>query len=380
MVTERRRSLLLALEVGDDSPYWRAALEELGRRGVQVDLLTLRNGGALAPLVRSMGGCVTALDLGSWPTYPRAIHAIRRMLRERAYDVVHAHEPLAGALIGVAARSSRGATRAIFHRHHVVTSGIQRWLSLAATHSTHATIAVSRAAARGAWRQDRRRREVHVVHNGVPAPRAPVPNESLRERLGCGEATPIILMVARLRPEKGHEILLQAFRLVSRSARPRPRLVLVGDGPMRDELTSLVRDGGYEGVHLVGHQSDVTPWYRLGTLVVVPSLRESFGLAAAEAMANSRPVVGHAVEGLPEVVVSGETGMLVAPGGGAELATVILQLLSHPSRAEELGRAGYERYLARFTTARMVDGWIERYDAIVPEDKRPRRPPARSDA
>lgn len=355
-------SVLLAMEVGDGSPYWRASVEELNERGIKVSLLTLRGGGGLADLVQSAGGQTFTMAVRSASDYPAAVGQIRRVLVDHPFEIVHANEPLAGALVGLAQRLARKPSATIFHRHHVAATGAQRLLSLLASHLTQATMAVSVAAAHGARVQDHRTARVTVVHNGVPEPTS-AGGVDPRRQLALDDHVPLILMVARFRTEKGHRILLEAFNMLQETADAPPHLVLVGNGPMYPEIRDVVRQQGLARVHLAGHQDNLGPWYRASSVVVIPSLRESFGLVAAEAMACSRAVVAHAVEGLPEVVANDSTGLLVPADDVVSLAGAIARVLEDATLRERLARAGRRRYLERFTTARMVDGWIEQYAA-----------------
>ena len=158
-----------------------------------------------------------------------------------------------------------------------------------------------------------------------------------------------LLTVARLSHEKGIDVLLDAF---ARLGVPELDLVVVGDGPERAALIAQ-RDrlGITERVHFVGtlEAAALPARYRGATLVVCPSRWEGLPLVALEAMASGRAVVGTAVDGMPDAVADGETGILVPPEDPGALAGAIAALLQDPARAATLGRRGATVVRERFT-------------------------------
>ena len=138
-------------------------------------------------------------------------------------------------------------------------------------------------------------------------------------------------------------------------------LVVLGEGPERDALESLARELGVERrVFLLGRVPDVAWWLRRATLLVHPARWEGFGLAVLEAMLAGLPVVASNVSSLPELVVDGETGILVRPDDPPALALGIARALEAPS----LGEAGRARAHAEFSVARMADRTAELYRGL----------------
>jgi len=175
-------------------------------------------------------------------------------------------------------------------------------------------LAVSESLAAGA--RSLGAKDVRVVRNGVEIP----------EQVGREAAPPEVLFVGRLAPEKGIEELAAAAEGLN--------LVVVGDGPLR----SLV-----PGALGFLPKDEVASCYDRAAAVVCPSRREGFGLVCAEAMAHARPVVAAAVDGLAELVVDGETGILVEPGDPKAMRAAIDQLLADRDLRRKLGEAGRER-------------------------------------
>jgi glycosyltransferase involved in cell wall biosynthesis len=130
----------------------------------------------------------------------------------------------------------------------------------------------------------------------------------------------------------------------------------------------------------MGFQKDLSSWFALADVVVMPSLFEAFGLVAVEAFAASRPLVASDVGGLREVVRDG-SGTLVPPGEPRALAQAVIEVLSSPQKALTMATAGYRRFERHFTVDAMVKGWTEFYDHALRRsqatDTEPVRQPAR---
>ncbi len=165
-------------------------------------------------------------------------------------------------------------------------------------------------------------------------------------------------MVARFAPQKDHATLLEAARLLKNEGRPF-QLLLVGDDPFggnRERMVSLCRALNLtDRVTFTGIRKDVPAILSVSALFVMPSLWEGLGLVCLEAMASALPIVANRVSAIPEIVVHGETGLLVPPGDPELLKSALLSLIDDPARARRLGRAGKVRLEARFTLAKMVD-------------------------
>jgi glycosyltransferase involved in cell wall biosynthesis len=172
-----------------------------------------------------------------------------------------------------------------------------------------------------------------------------------------------VLYAGRISEEKGVRDLVAAAAL-----RPDVPVKIVGDGPDRLLVEREVTSRGLHHVELLGLRAphEVLALMRDARAVAVPSrCYESFGLAAAEAMASSVPVVGTALGGQAELVVDGETGVAVAAGDAAGLASALGGLWDDPARAAALGRAGRARYLERYTADRAYAGLIRAYDRVL---------------
>jgi glycosyltransferase involved in cell wall biosynthesis len=169
-----------------------------------------------------------------------------------------------------------------------------------------------------------------------------------------GGGEPRLLCVGRLIPIKGHLVLLRALAR-AREHVPAATLHVAGRGALEPALREYVRELGLEdAVRFLGFVSPVQRAIEDAAVVVVPSLGEGFGMVALEAMERARPVIASAVGGLPEIVVDGETGLVVPSGDAEALAEAIVALAGDPERAAHMGAAGRERALGEFTPERSV--------------------------
>jgi glycosyltransferase involved in cell wall biosynthesis len=198
--------------------------------------------------------------------------------------------------------------------------------------------------------------KVVVVENGCDLRRFADSGaaSTVRQELGLRGQDRVLLVVGRLEPQKGHRVLLDALPAV-RAEFGSAIVVCVGEGGERAALEAQAVRLGVEGaVRFAGFRSDVQRWLAAADVVVLPSFYEGLPLAAIEALAASRPVVATAVDGTPEVIVDGQTGLTVPPGDAKGLAAAIARLLREPLLAHRLGQAGRRRVEERFDETRQV--------------------------
>jgi glycosyltransferase involved in cell wall biosynthesis len=178
-------------------------------------------------------------------------------------------------------------------------------------------------------------REVRVIPSAVELP----------ERVAEPAEPPEVLFVGRLSPEKGILELVQAAQGM--------KLTVAGDGPLRTHVPGAL---GF-----VPHQ-ELPPLYERAAVVAVPSHREGFGVACAEAMASGRPVVASAVGGLLDLVADGKSGLLVPPRDVPALRGALERLLGDAELRRRMGEAGRERIREHFTWPPVTDLTIQAYE------------------
>jgi glycosyltransferase involved in cell wall biosynthesis len=253
-----------------------------------------------------------------WPLVPAFLAAFVRAARRaaRGADLVHAHWLPAGAV----ALATRKPYLVHLHGSDVELARRVPRLARAILRRAAAVVCVSAALAEEARRLGAL--EVVVLPNGVDPP----------AEVGEEAEPPEVLFAGRLSREKGVLELVEATRGMN--------LVVAGNGPLRDRVPQA---RGFVP------PEELARLYERAAVVVCPSLREGFGVVCLEAMAHGRPVVASGVGGLLDLVVDGETGLLVPPGDVAALRGAIERLLGDPQLRRRLGEAGRRRASERFS-------------------------------
>jgi Glycosyltransferase len=172
---------------------------------------------------------------------------------------------------------------------------------------------------------------------------------------GIGPETVIFGCVARLSGEKAHKDLLAAYAIVRKSYTD-TRLVLVGDGPLREDLEGRSRSLGIlPFVHFAGQRTNIREWLNLFDVFTLASTRESLPRAAREAMACGLPVIATRVGATREAVREGENGLLVPPSNVDALARAMLHLLFEPDTRRRMGERSLAMIEERFSQSRWFD-------------------------
>ncbi len=230
---------------------------------------------------------------------------------------------------------------------------------------------------------------VRVIHNGIdPDEYRPSPSAETLRRVGVNPDVPFVLFVGRITRQKGILHLVRAIRQFQVGPDGLQVVLCAGapDTPeIAAEMTALVaevqRDAAAEIVWIPAMlpKPDVIALYSEAAVFVCPSVYEPFGIINLEAMACETPVVASAVGGIPEIVVPGETGLLVpfeAAGGespeprdpeafSAALAAAVNELMADPARRTAMGRAARERVLAQFSWRRIAEITLAFYRELV---------------
>jgi glycosyltransferase involved in cell wall biosynthesis len=205
------------------------------------------------------------------------------------------------------------------------------------------------------------RRKLRVIPNGIDTDTFQPQRDGGRARaeFGIGPRDMVVGSAGRLAEEKGQEHFLQAARVVASRFEQTKFLVVGGSEPggqgYRERLERIAAEiQPPSDVIFTGYRSDMADLIAAMDIVVVPSLREGFGRVAGEAMAMGKAVVCSDVGGIPEIVVSGKTGVLVPPGDADALAREVSDLIASPDRISELGKAARRRIEECFSIGRHV--------------------------
>jgi L-malate glycosyltransferase len=274
--------------------------------------------------------------------------------RDRGIAVVHASELYSNIFALPAAALARVPVR-IGNRREINPdkTAAQIALQRAAYTFAHRVVANSRAAASRLERERIARRKIAVIPNGIDCSRFATHQEKTSRRR--------VIVVANLRPEKAHDVLLRAAVTIVRRF-PDATFDVVGDGPQREPLAALTHTLGLErAVRFLGHRDDIPALLAAADIFVLPSRSEAFPNAVLEAMAAGLPVVATAVGGIVELVADTRTGLLVRPDDPASLAARLCDVMLDAPFASRLGEAARAEAHARYSFDRMVDSFDRLY-------------------
>jgi glycosyltransferase involved in cell wall biosynthesis len=202
--------------------------------------------------------------------------------------------------------------------------------------------------------------KVFVIPNGVDVerfrPSSAVATE-VRKQLGFASTTPVVAIVAALRPEKNHELFLRAAAQIRRN-NAEAKFVIVGDGPERPWLERLAGELRLDdAVQFLGTREDIPRILQAIDVFALTSHMEANPVSILEAMAAGKPVVAPAVGSIAESVSDGQTGFVTPPGELEPVVERISQLLENRPLARQFGAAGRSTVVERWSLERMVDGY-----------------------
>lgn len=267
-----------------------------------------------------------------------------KLLKRNKIDIVHANGFTTFIISGMAAKFL--GIPVIWHVRDILDSGkVRNFLAAVGNLLTTKIIVVSDAVGKMFSQDDKRHEKVIKIYNGVDI-------EAFNPNLNGDEvklefnlkSQPIVGTIGRLVELKGHEYLLEAVAEVVKIF-PNAKFLIVGDGPMQDDLKTLVKMHSIqESVIFTGYRSDVANLMAAMDVIVLCSiLPDSFPRSVIEAMAMGKPVIGTNIGGVPEAIDDGVTGLLVPPKDSQALAKAMITLLQDKPRAKQMGIAGRKR-------------------------------------
>jgi glycosyltransferase involved in cell wall biosynthesis len=347
---------------------------DLKNQGHEVRLFCTPNSRRLLADQAVPRGVTPESDLWLAPKHPVLtaldIRRLKGILRQGGPDILHLHLSADHWIGGLAARWAGGATRVIRTIHNART--IERrpfrpWLYEALTDGFVTLCAKDREQLRRSYRIDPK--PVSVIYGAVDTTRFHYDTEARlgRAEFGIKMTTPVVGMVARFQSHRRHEILIEAMIRLQKLF-PTIRLLLVGRGEHQPVLEQIVREKGLERcVVFTGYRDrDLSQIYAaMDVAVLLAAGSDGSCRAALEAMAVGRPVVGFPVGALPETIVEGVTGHLVAEESAERLAACLAALLSDRSRMQSMGEAARKRIEAEFTEAVRLERTVAFYNSLI---------------
>src|SRR5579859_4999460 len=367
--------LITSLERGGAENHLFALLTHADRQAFELETAVISGEGELVPIFREAGIPVHLLKARS-RLDPLALARLVRLLRRGHFDIVHSHLFRADIYAGLAVgRLGDRRPLLVSTRHNddrfflnpfvgLVHYGVSARQDLIIAISDHiARFTVSR----GVRHPERVRR----VYHGFEPPLTQAlerEGQQIRRDLGIEPDAFLVGNVGRLAPQKGQRHLIAAMPLLLERV-PRARAIIAGAGDLEEYLRDLAAEIGVaERVHVLGPRKDVPALMHAIDVFVMPSIWEGFGLVLLEAMAAGRPIVASRVATIPEVVVDGETGLLVPAGDPLALAEALARFADQPALASRLGEAGRERVRRQFSLEKMVGDTELLYRELV-EDR-----------
>jgi glycosyltransferase involved in cell wall biosynthesis len=317
--------------------------DELGRRGASVVRIPCRG----------------RVDRG-------AIRQIREIVRAEQVQLVHSHGYKSDIYSYLACRRLGVPIMATCHLWTRQTPIIRvyEFLDACLLRRFDAVVAVSGRIAEEARRAGIPAARITTINNGIDLAPFDAAVPLLAEELRKGNR-PLIGTVGRLVSQKGMDYFLRAARSVLQEI-PEALFVVVGDGPDRAKLEQLAKDLGIEGqVVFTGSRADMPQVYASLDVFVLASLDEGMPMAVLEALASNRAVVATQVGAVPQLIVSGQTGMLVPAADVQGLADAILVLLRNPELRARLGGAGCALVHKEFSSRVMSQAYLRRYEQLL---------------
>ncbi len=205
-----------------------------------------------------------------------------------------------------------------------------------------------------------------LIYNAVPVPEVPLQGvaPALRSAWGFQAEDFVVAVIARLKPVKGHAVLLEAMARLADL--PHVKLLVAGDGPLRPVLEAQAEALGISRrVHFSGFVEDIPAVLRAVDAVCLPSLSEALPYVVLEAASYARPLVVTRVGGMATLLKDGETARLVPPQNPVALADALHWLATHPAECRTLGLAAYALVREKFSVETMIEGVLGVYDRAV---------------
>src|SRR2546425_6138156 len=336
----------------------------LARRGHAVTVATSPNPHWAGRLRAAGIGHVEIPMRRAWDV--RAAWRIARLIRARDIQVVHAHKGRARTLTLLA--GLMGA-RTLLVLNRGVSFRVGRLRRVGYTsRRVHAVVAVCRSIKDGLVASGVPAEKVEVIYSGTDVERfhPGADGAGVRRELGLRAEHALITQVG-VRSWRGWRDLLEAMETVATRGEPAGVLFVGAPPPRIAEIGDAARARGLGArVLVLGHRDDV-PQILAASDVVVDASYAGLGITGSirEALACERPVIATAVEGIPELVIDGETGLLVPPRAPAALADAVVRVLTDPTAAQAMARAGRKRVEAHFSLRAKLDATEALYRRLV---------------
>lgn len=339
-------------------------------KGVDRDTYTpilccLEEPGTLAPEVEQLGVKIIVLEKKRTGIDYLAVAKLASILRREGVNIIHCHgtaPQFYGALAGRIVR----VPRIIYTKHDRIPCNTKSELLMRRflARMTSKVIAVSDDAREVAVNVEKIPQEkVITIFNGIDTQKYRLNIDIIAKKLEIGVSAYdfVIGIVARLAPEKDHNMLLDAFRIVRERMNQGIKLVIVGGGDLREELENKAKLLSInDDVIFLGERHDIPELLAAFNLFALSSTTEGLSITLLEAMAAELPIVATDVGGNPEIVLNDQTGLIVPAKSPDSMAQSIMKIINNKNMAEKMGEAGREMVCANFS----LEAMIQKHDEI----------------
>jgi glycosyltransferase involved in cell wall biosynthesis len=294
-----------------------------------------------------------------------AIDAVKKLLKKYDPDIVHTHGQRAGLIGRMAAKDlpiKKIHTEHTYTQDFKLSNPLVHWGHLNAMKVldrwTDKVVAVSNAVKKFMVEaQLTKPNKVVMIYNGINPKSVKVSDAeiaSFRDKFNLTKSDIVIGTVGSFNPAKDTSTLIHAFDKIA-SKWPKAKLVLIGSGPLKNDLVKLTKKLGLESkVVFAGSIENILPAMKTFSLFVLPSLSEAFGITLLEAMKAEVPIVASKVGGIPEIITNKLNGILVEPKQPKKLAAAILNLINDKRLQRKLV-GNYPATLKKFSADSMVE-------------------------
>ena len=291
---------------------------------------------------------------------PVAFFKTLALLKREKFDIVNTHSGHDSLLAGLAARVA-GVPLVIRTRHLAlpVTS------LFSYKYIAHRVITVSRWVENYLVEKGLPRERVSTIYTAIDPP-PEIEHSTLRAELGLQDDDVLVATVAILRYEKGHKDLITAAQPLFERY-PKLHLVFAGDGPIFEELKAFITSLNLQNhIHLLGLRRDIPNVLKACDFFALATHQEALGTSFIEAMAMGLPAIGTAVDGVPEVITDGKTGLLVPAHDPESLRAALIRLIESPEERKKMGESARADVLSRFGMEAMANALENFYAQNLP--------------
>ena len=336
---------------GGTEQYIRTLLQALEGQGVQAEL-ACNETGPLAQWAEARGLPVHSLAMAS-PFDRGAVKALAALCRDRKIDVIHTHY-LRENYIALQAKGKVPGLRVVYTYHILTQNSLaQRVCNRLLSRRQDAVVANCTAGARQLVANGIPQGQIHLIYNAVDPTQWQDPATTLRQEIGAEAGDFVLLFAARLVEGKGHAFLLESLAQLRENTAHPFRLVLAGEGPLRQDLESQTQALGLaDRVTFLGFRSDMSNLYHGADLTLCPSESETLSLLLLESLACGTPVLATRVGGIPDIVTPAhDVGCLVDYGDRAGLAAALEAVMADPAQLARWGANGPRVVAETFSVA-----------------------------